>query len=68
METDLRQIIKSDQQLTDQHVQYFLYQILRAVKHMHSSNILHRDLVCFNYSIKSLFSIETFEYSFKFRL
>ena len=45
METDLRQIIKSDQHLTDQHIQYFLYQILRALKYIHSSNVLHRDLV-----------------------
>jgi serine/threonine protein kinase len=44
METDLRQIIKSDQHLTDQHIQYFLYQILRALKYIHSSNVLHRDL------------------------
>lgn len=44
METDLRQIIKSDQPLTDQHIQYFLYQILRGLKYIHSSNVLHRDL------------------------
>ena len=44
METDLRQIIKSDQQLSDQHMQYFLYQILRALKYIHSANVLHRDL------------------------
>jgi serine/threonine protein kinase len=44
METDLRQIIKSDQVLTDQHLQYFLYQILRALKYIHSANVLHRDL------------------------
>lgn len=44
METDLRQIIKSDQQLSDQHLQYFLYQILRALKYIHSANVLHRDL------------------------
>lgn len=44
METDLRQIIKSDQHLSDQHIQYFLYQILRALKYIHSANVLHRDL------------------------
>lgn len=44
MDTDLRQIVKSDQQLTDQHVQYFLYQILRGLKCIHSANVLHRDL------------------------
>ena len=45
METDLRQIVKSEQPLTDQHIQYFIYQILRALKYIHSANVLHRDLV-----------------------
>eukprot|EP00903_Cladosiphon_okamuranus_P009256 g8832.t1 len=44
METDLHRIINSKQELTPDHVQYFLYQILRALKYMHSSNVLHRDL------------------------
>ncbi|KAJ3269667.1 Mitogen-activated protein kinase [Terramyces sp. JEL0728] len=44
MEADLSQIIKSGQQLTTQHLQYFIYQILRGLKWMHSANILHRDL------------------------
>mmetsp|Transcript_10454 Transcript_10454/g.15279 ORF Transcript_10454/g.15279 Transcript_10454/m.15279 type:complete len:482 (+) Transcript_10454:79-1524(+) len=44
MQTDLRQIIKSNQPLTEQHIQYFLYQILRALKHIHSADVLHRDL------------------------
>jgi mitogen-activated protein kinase 7 len=44
MEADLNQILKSGQQLTVQHFQYFIYQILRGLKWMHSANILHRDL------------------------
>ena len=44
METDLHRIIYSRQPLSDDHVQYFLYQILRALKYMHSANVLHRDL------------------------
>lgn len=44
MDTDLHQIIRSDQTLTDQHVQYFMYQILRGLKCIHSANVLHRDL------------------------
>lgn len=32
METDLQQIIHSRQDLTNQHYQYFLYQILRGLK------------------------------------
>lgn len=44
METDLHRIIYSKQDLTDDHVQYFIYQVLRSLKYMHSANVLHRDL------------------------
>ncbi|XP_027080013.1 mitogen-activated protein kinase homolog MMK2-like [Coffea eugenioides] len=44
MDTDLHQIIRSDQELTDDHSQYFLYQLLRGLKYVHSANVLHRDL------------------------
>ena len=44
MESDLERIIRSKQVLTNQHLQYFLYQILRGLKYIHSANVLHRDL------------------------
>lgn len=44
MDTDLHQIIKSDQELTDKHVQYLMYGILRGLKCIHSANVLHRDI------------------------
>ncbi|KAK6935422.1 Protein kinase domain, partial [Dillenia turbinata] len=44
MDTDLHRIIRSDQELTDDHCQYFLYQLLRGLKYVHSANVLHRDL------------------------
>jgi len=44
MDTDLHQIITSPQPLSDDHCQYFLYQILRGLKCMHSAHVLHRDL------------------------
>ncbi|KAL8543585.1 hypothetical protein ACS0TY_004233 [Phlomoides rotata] len=44
MDTDLHQIIRSDQALTDDHCQYFMYQLLRGLRYVHSANVLHRDL------------------------
>lgn len=44
MEADLHQIIRSEQPLTDAHFQYFIYQICRGLKNIHSANVLHRDL------------------------
>ncbi|XRB21136.1 mitogen-activated protein kinase [Pseudoscourfieldia marina] len=44
MDTDLHQIIRSPQDLTDDHCQYFIYQVLRGLKYVHSANVLHRDL------------------------
>jgi len=44
METDLASILKSSQPLTDEHCQFFLYQILRGMKYVHSAQVIHRDL------------------------
>jgi mitogen-activated protein kinase 1/3/mitogen-activated protein kinase 6 len=44
MDTDLHQIIRSNQPLSDDHCQYFVYQLLRGLKYIHSANVLHRDL------------------------
>ncbi|XP_059636593.1 mitogen-activated protein kinase homolog NTF3-like [Cornus florida] len=44
MDTDFHQIIKSSQLLSNEHSQYFLFQLLRGLKYLHSANILHRDL------------------------
>jgi mitogen-activated protein kinase 1/3 len=44
METDMHRVIYSRQDLTDDHCQYFMYQLLRGCLYIHSSAIIHRDL------------------------
>lgn len=53
MESDLDRIITSRQTLTNQHHQYFLYQILRGLKYIHSASVLHRDLKPSNLLVNS---------------
>ncbi|GFQ06420.1 mitogen-activated protein kinase 19 [Phtheirospermum japonicum] len=44
MESDLHQVIKANDDLTHDHHRFFLYQMLRAMKYMHTANVYHRDL------------------------
>lgn len=44
METDLGEVIRSGQIFSDQHVQFISYQLLHALRYLHESNIVHRDL------------------------
>ncbi|ONI31701.1 hypothetical protein PRUPE_1G325700 [Prunus persica] len=44
MESDLHQVIKANDDLSPEHYQFFLYQLLRALKYIHTANVFHRDL------------------------
>ncbi|KAE8726685.1 Mitogen-activated protein kinase 6 [Hibiscus syriacus] len=52
MDTNLRHMLRSNREFTEEHYQYFLYQILRGLKYIHSANVLHRDLKPSNLLLK----------------
>ena len=50
MDTDFDNIIKSKQMLSIEHIRYFVYLILRALKYLHSADIIHGNLVILLYN------------------
>ncbi|RMX65946.1 hypothetical protein DD238_003325 [Peronospora effusa] len=53
MEMDLHRIIYSKEVLRDDHIRYFLFQMLSGLRHMHRAGVLHRDLKPSNLLINS---------------
>lgn len=57
MESDLHQVIKANDDLTPEHHQFFLYQLLRALKYIHSGeNLLYSLLISYQSILFSFFS------------
>eukprot|EP00929_Paragymnodinium_shiwhaense_P002800 TRINITY_DN103093_c0_g1_i1.p1 TRINITY_DN103093_c0_g1~~TRINITY_DN103093_c0_g1_i1.p1 ORF type:complete len:521 (-),score=75.24 TRINITY_DN103093_c0_g1_i1:609-2144(-) len=44
METDLSLVIKSQQSISSDVCMFFVYQVLRALKYIHSADVVHRDI------------------------
>ncbi|KAI8127969.1 hypothetical protein FF38_04847 [Lucilia cuprina] len=53
MESDLHNIIKRGTILKDIHKRYIMYQLINAIKYIHSGNVIHRDLKPSNVLIDS---------------
>lgn len=63
METDLYKLLKT-QKLSNDHICYFLYQILRGLKYIHSANVLHRDLKPSNLLLNTTCDLKVFDFSY----
>lgn len=63
METDLYKLLKT-QKLSNDHICYFLYQILRGLKYIHSANVLHRDLKPSNLLLNTTCDLKVSEMQF----
>lgn len=53
METDLKQVLRSGQALTEEHIKFFIYQALRALHVIHSAGVIHRDITPANILVNS---------------
>lgn len=42
-DTDLHAVIKKGTLLKDIHKRYVMYQLFKAIKYLHSGNVIHRD-------------------------
>ena len=41
---DIGKLLRDDQHLSNDHIQKFLYQLLRAVQYLHACGVIHRDI------------------------
>lgn len=44
MDTDLHDVIRLNNKISRQHKQFFMYQLMRGLKYIHSAGVIHRDI------------------------
>ena len=54
-EADLHNVIRKGSILKDMHKRYVMYQLLKAMKYLHSANVIHRDMKVKNQFYKEQF-------------
>jgi len=54
-EADLHNVIRKGTILKDTHKRYVIYQLLKAMKYLHSANVIHRDMKVKEFVTKEIF-------------
>lgn len=62
MPTDLSRVLRSNIELSGEHVRWLIYQLLRGIAYLHSSSVLHRDLKPSNILINAVCDLRIIDF------
>ncbi|EFC37688.1 predicted protein [Naegleria gruberi] len=58
MDCNLQELLKSGQKFSEQNIQYFLYQMLKALDVLHNCDIVHRDIKSSNILVNNDYEVK----------
>lgn len=67
MQADLSQVLKTEK-LSEEHVKFLVYQILRGLKYIHSAGIIHRDLKPSNLAVNEQCELKIIDFGLARRI